>query len=295
MRTLQQALLVPLLSLPLAGCANLIREEPAVIWDQVDGTASLRLDDLDYQGALVSARLRYFCERRQYDVVQLFETPYRASHELYEVPVGIPGTVLGLVWYILAEGVTLGAADDAVSTAVLDWGAAGLNPFLPVENGMFADYEIVRIKSGSRRPLTALGQEPYDAVVPVEGGRVKVRFAEPQAKPGPEIEMPAMHDTRFELNLLAAAPAIPSPRAQKVLVEASVRWSPQAEPAEVGFEFFIEGELSARLHQARAHARQLLSSDPTADRQGAFEALGQLGFSREAAMLLDQQPGRLNR
>lgn len=283
------SLLTLLLTFPLfVGCANLIREEQAVIWDRVEGTQEVQLDDLNFDGALVSAKLRYFCERQQSQVIQVHETPYSAMDELYEVPIGIPGTVCGLVWYVLAEAVTLGAADDDVSTSILDWGAAGLNPFLPVENGMFSDSEIVRIKDGSRRPLKELGTEPYDAAVRVAEGTVRLRFAEPGMTPGQTIELPVRRDTRFELNLLAAAPALPSPTAQKVLVDAEVIWSTEADPAPVHLEFFIEDELSKRLFAAKEPARLLNSTAPGADRDAASAALGELGFSREAAMILDR-------
>ncbi|MFH0946596.1 MAG: hypothetical protein V2A76_15490 [Planctomycetota bacterium] len=288
MRTFPLLLTLTFTLPPCVGCANLIREEQAVIWDRVEGTQAVQLDDLDFDGALVSARLRYFCERQQSQVIQVHETPYSAQNELYEVPVGIPGTACGLVWYVLAEVVTLGAANDAVSTSILDWGAAGLNPFLPVENGMFSDSEIVRIKEGSRRPLKELGTEPYDAAVRVAEGTVRLRFAEPGLAPGQMIELLVRRDTRFELNLLEAAPAMPSAAAQKVLVDADVIWTTDAEPAPVHVEFFVEGDLSRRLFAAREHARRLVSTAPSEGRNAAAAALGELGFSREASMILDR-------
>ena len=266
-----------------AGCANFIREYPSTIWDAVEGTDSVELDDLELDGAIASCRLRYFCERQQFDVTEVVETPYSAKDELYEVPIGIPGTALGLAWYVVAELLTLGAADNDVSTAVLDWGAAGLNPLLPVEDGMFAERHVIRIED--KRPQEGSVREPYEAALRAEGVSARVRFAEPGGPPGEPIEVSIDRGFQLRVNLLAASPAIPSPDAQKVLVDLEAAWSEDAPAEPVSFELFLDADLTRELYEGRELARAVLAG-PARD---AEDQLADLGFSREVAEIVDRR------
>lgn len=271
-----------------SGCANHIKQANTVIWDRVPSSERVSLDDQRIEGAIVKAKVRFICQKRQFAVTNDYVTPYVVACELYEVPVGVPGTVVGFVWYLLSELVTGFAVDDDVSTGLLDWGAAGLNPFLNVENGMWAAfagerYEI-REKRGSRRPQEGSTPEPYDAVLPPDGGKVMVNFAG-----GEPVEAIVGEEVLLMVNLIEIARVMPRPDSQKIVIKLGLRWNPKLDPVEKTVTVFIDKPLAEKLHALSGASNTLMATtDPEAFRQ-ALKAVEDAGFTREAAMVRDKR------
>lgn len=276
-------LVLPLLAATLnPGCANFIREADAVIPDVVPGTARAGLDDSRVEGATVRGRIRFTCQKQLFSVINIIETPYSAGAELYEVPVGLVAFVPAFLWWGVVQLATLGGAEGSGSVGPLHWAAAGLNPFLNVENGMFSERYRVRKKPGSQRPEEGSVPEPYDAVVPplspilaaFEGG-------EPVPVPQPD-------EIGFTINLVEIAYAMPRADAQRIDLTAKLVWNPEAPPVERTIPVYIDADLSRRLWELRDESQVIAKVDDPLLRQAALRSIAEAGFSKEAAMLRDR-------
>ncbi|MBX3729622.1 MAG: hypothetical protein KF858_10595 [Candidatus Sumerlaeia bacterium] len=283
-RLLSPAMVV-VVALLWAGCANFIRQDSDVIWDRIEGTEALKLESLRVEGARVQANLRYTCERRQFAVTNVYETPWSGLAELYEVPVGVVAVLPAFVWYIGSELVTLGAVESKHSAKPLNWSVAGLNPFLPVEGGMFVERYRIREKAGSRRPQEGSKAEPYDAAVSIDRGRAEVRFVRPGGQAGPWVTLDVGQELLIELNLLEAAWAIPAPDAARVELRGTIRPSRDLKPTRKSVQVVIDPELAGRLHEVRETMRAWRKTGNRAKRAALLEQVAAKGFVREAAEL----------
>ncbi|MCC5876044.1 MAG: hypothetical protein JJU11_07475 [Candidatus Sumerlaeia bacterium] len=274
----------------LAGCANRIDTVRTVIQAPDPDTEMLRVDDSNVDGATLRVRLRYTSELRDYDVTQIYETPWRAKDELYEVPVGLVTIVPSFLWWGIS---TVVGFDPSISRGPLNWSAAGLNPFYPVKNGMFAERYRIREQPGSRRLQRQSRGMPYDAVVAAEDGRAYVRFG--NARTGTWKQINVGEELQMRINMLEAVehltPAvIRSGTADEFWIQVAVRpgrdWD------------VLRKELDVRLYKAdveqltaaRPHVMALLAAhgnpDATAERDAALTALEEMGFGREATQLI---------
>ena len=289
------AVFIAFLTIALStGCANFIREEPAVIWDTVPETEQLRVDDLDIEGATAQVKLRYTSLRQMYSIVNIRETPYSASNELYEVPVGLVTIPFTFTWYVVTELLTLGSADATGSVGPLNWSAAGLNPFLPVEGGMFTRIERVREKKKARTAQDDSAREPYEALVSVDDGEVELRFIEPSGDTGEWITQVVGEELVLDVDLLQASVGMPSPTAQRVELMATVQPDTKKDAFEKSVTFDIPGSLARRLYEARDWIEKALRQEDRNEeeaesveneRRAAIEKLEEMGFEREAAKL----------
>jgi hypothetical protein len=272
------------LFLAASGCANFIREADAVVPDAVPGTAKAGLDDLRFERGLVLAKIRFTCQKRLYTVTNIYETPYEASAELYEVPVGLVTIVPSFLWYGVSQLVTLGSVNHSTAVAPIHWSAAGLNPFLNVENGMFVERYRIRRKPGSQRPQEGSHPEPYDAVIAPKSP-VKATF-----EGGGTVEIPIPDEVGITLNLIEAARAIPGPKAQRLDLVLTLQWNMEAPPVEKSVPVYLDADLAAQLDALRETSRMLFTATSAAEREKALEQVARAGFSREAAMLRDRLP-----
>lgn len=276
--------------LSLQGCANVIRTSDDVIWDRVEGTEELKIEERRFVGAVAEAKLRFVCQRRQFAVTNVYETPYGPWNELYEVPVGLVAIVPSFVWYLGSSLLTLGAVNPEIARGPIYWSASGLNPAMNVENGMWSflggDVYRIREKGGSRRPQEGSKPEPYDATVSLVGGVARVRFQRPDNRRGSRRTVHTGEEILIEINLLEAAPAIQSPDADRVEVTAKVKWSPEAKPLEKSFTILIPSDLARKLYDVREQSR-LLQEGNAQKSAAAYEALLAAGFEREARLLSD--------
>ncbi len=271
-----------------AGCANHIKQANTIIWDRVEGTERVSLDDMRIEGAIVRAKVRFTCQKRQYAVTNDYVTPWRAKDELYEVPVGLVTTPFTLAWWVVTKLVSLGAAENTGAKGPLDWSVAGLNPFLPVENGMFVERYVIREKKGSRRPQEGSSPEPYDAVLPPEGGKVKAWF-----EGGKPVELNVGEELLLTINLVELAYTMPAPDAQKITIELKLKWNAERPALTKRIHFFISKPLAQKLYALKDASRTLMTtSDPVAFRQ-ALKKVEDAGFSRAAAMIRDRRQSQL--
>ena len=271
-----------------AGCANHIRHADAVIWDRVPETDRVSLDDQKVKGAMVTAKVRFLCQKQQYSITNDIHTPYVAKAELYEVPVGLVAIVPSFAWWIVSKVATLGAAERKGAAAPLDWSAAGLNPLLNVENGMFKERYEVREKKGSRREQEGSKPEPYDAVVPPMEGKVEARF-----EGGEKVTVRVGEEVLLTINLVEVAQVMPSADAQKIEIEVKLQWNPQAEPVVKTVNVFIDNALAARLFALKDASRTLMATTDLAVFNTALDAVVKAGFSQEAAIIKDKRKGEL--
>lgn len=276
---------VVVVALLSVGCANFIRQESDVIWDRIEGTEALKLEALRVDGARVQANLRYTCERRQFAVTNVYETSWSGLAELYEVPVGLVAVLPAFVWYLGSELVTLGAVDSKHSAKPLNWSVAGLNPFLPVEGGMFVERYRIREKAGSRRPQEGSKAEPYDAAVSIDRGRAEVRFVRASGQAGRWVQLDVGEELLIELNLLEAAWAIPAPDAARVELRGTIRPSRDLKPTRKSVQVVIDPALAAQLYKVRELIRDWRKSGSRARRAELLERVAVMGFAREAAEL----------
>lgn len=267
-----------------SGCANHIRYADAVIWDRMPDTDRVSLDDQRVEGAVVRSKVRFTCQKQQYAVTNDYYTPYVGKAEWHEVPVGLVALVPSLAWWLVSEIVSLGSAPRDSAAGPLDWSLAGFNPFLNVENGMFRERYEIGEKEGSRRPQSASQPEPYDAVVPPAGGKVKAGF-----QGGPAVEVDVGKEVLLTLNLVEIAQVMPRPDSQKIIVEMPLKWSPQVDPVIKKVNVFIDRKLAARLYAVKAASKTLMSTQDRMEFDRALAQVRQAGFSREAAMIEDRR------
>ncbi len=272
----------------VTGCANHIKQANTVIWDRVKGTERVSLDDQRNEGAVVRAKVRFVCQKRQYAVTNDYVTPYVAVNELYEVPVGLVTTPFTALWWITTKLVSMGAAENSGAKGPLDWSIAGLNPLLPVENGMFRERYVIREKKGSRRPQEGSSPEPYDAVLPPKGGTVRAWF-----QGGEPITMDVGEEVLLTVNLVELARTMPSPDAQKIIVELGLEWNAERPPVMKQIPIFIEKPLAQKLYALKDASATLMSTQSAAAFTQALKAVEDAGFTREAAMIRDKRQAAL--
>jgi hypothetical protein len=266
------------------GCANHIRFADAVIWDRVPGTDRVSLDDQQIEGATVKAKVRFVCQRRQYAITNEYYTPYDVEHEIYEMPVGLVTLPFSFLWWIVGELMSLGSAPGESLAGPIHWSAAGLNPILNVEGGMFFERYSIREKQGSRRPQQGSTSEPYDAVLPPMNGTVEVKFED-----GGTLTLPVGDEVLLIINLIEVARVMPAPDAQKILIDVALHWNPEAEPAVKTVSVFIDKDLASSLYELRDASHTLMTSDDPKAFNEALAEVEKAGFSREAAMIRDKR------
>lgn len=284
------AMMVVLAGVFLSGCANRIDTVRAVIQAPDPDTELLRVGDSIVDGGTLRVRLRYTSELRQYDVTQIYETPWRPVDELYEVPVGLVTIVPSFLWWGVS---TVLGFDPSISRGPLNWSAAGLNPFYPVKNGMFAERYRIREQPGSRRLQRQSPSMPYDAVVAAEEGRAYVRFG--NARTGTWKQVNVGEELQMRINMLEAlehlTPAVVrSGTADEFWIQVAVRpgrdWDVLRKELEVRL-YKVDVD---KLVEARPHVLALLEArgnpDATAERDAALASLEELGFGREATQLV---------
>jgi hypothetical protein len=267
-----------------SGCANFIRESDAVVPDVVPGTERASIDELRVEGAIATGRLRFTCQKQLFAVTNTYETPYVGSNELYEVPVGLIAFAPALLWYVVVEIGSLSGADWSGASAPLHWASAGLNPFLPVENGMFEERYAIRRKPGSQRPQEGSVPEPYDAVVPPKSP-IGVAF-----EGGSSVDVELRDEVGVTINLLEVARVIPGPDAQRIDLDVRLEWNPSAPPVQKSVPVYIDRTLSESLWALREASRTAIETTSLAERRAALAIFAEAGFSREAAMLRDTLP-----
>lgn len=266
------------------GCANHIRTADAVIWDRVPNTDRVSLDEKRIENGLIQAKVRFVCQKRQYSIINDIITPYEASAELYEVPIGLVTIPFTLLWYGICEAISLASAPIEAAAGPFHWSAAGLNPFLNVENGMFAERYSVVEKPGSRRPQEGSSPEPYDAVLPPDGGVLKAGFSG-----GGTVEVVVGDEVLLTINLIELARVMPAEDAQKIEVQVFLRWNPEVASIQKTVSVFIDQPLATKLYALRMWSGTIMTTPYIEDFDEAFEVISKAGFSREAAMIKDKR------
>ncbi|MFO0980830.1 MAG: hypothetical protein U1E76_03610 [Planctomycetota bacterium] len=284
--------LVPLcvVALWLPACANFIKEADAVVLDVVEGTDKISLEEERVEGAVAKMRVQFLCKKQLFAITNIYETPYQPAAELYEVPVGLITLIPSLIWYGGAELLSAGAAPDDTAAGPLYWSAAGLNPFLNVENGMFKERYIIRLKPGSKRPQEGARPEPFDASVEPDEGLLTVTWIG-----GQPITVKVPQEVLMTLNLVDVARVMPAKDAQRLDITLKFRWDAPRDahvepppPMQKTVSLYIDAPLAERLYQIRDASRALVESTTQAQRDEAFRTISQAGFSKEAAMLRDR-------
>lgn len=270
----------------MGGCANFIKDTSTTIWDVVPDSDDLKVEDSRLAGATLDARVQFVCQRRQYNATQVQETPYRILHEFYEVPVGAVALVPGFLFFVVVEVGTLTAAEGSFSQGPLDWSAAGLNPFLPVERGMFADR--VRVREERKAALRDTAPQPYAAPVGSADGTAEVRLSVPGGSSGDWTRVTVGRELQMSVNLLEAASGMPGPAATRVEVRLPVDWQQDGDTRTHAFTAFIPKELATRLFDARQSVEEIRRGS-AADREEAADRLRQMGFGAEVERLLARE------
>ncbi len=269
------------------GCANHIRITDGVIWDSVPNSERISLDEKKLDGAVMSAKIRFLCWKRQYSIINEIETPYIAPEELYEVPVGLVTWPLSMLWWITTNAVSLGSAEG--TSKALDWSTAGLNPLLNVEYGMFGkDRYIIKEKKGSRREQTGSEPEPYDAIVTPDDGKVKVRFEN-----GTSETINVGDEVLLIINLIEIARIMPNANVQKIIIEVMLKWNAKAKPVTKNINVFIDKNLGKRLFALKGISNTLMTTSDLEIFKKALDEVQRAGFSREAAMIEVKRKGDL--
>ncbi|MHC4943915.1 MAG: hypothetical protein ACYTG7_12935 [Planctomycetota bacterium] len=284
-------LLLVLLALGLllcAGCANHIRYADAVIWDSVSGTEKVSLDDQRIENGLIQAKVRFVCQKRQYAITNEYFTEYRAADEIYEVPVGLLTLPFSLIWLAVTQVATLTAAAEEASAGPLNWSVAGLNPFLNVEEGMFVERYTIKERPGSRRPQEGSTVEPYDSVLPPDGGEISVWF-----EGGGIVKVSVGDELLLTINLVEVARVMPAEDVQKLVVEVTLRWNPDAAPVTKEIPVFLDKTLANKIYEIRDYSHMLMTTTDKITFDKAAEEIDKAGFSREVAMVRDKRKGEL--
>ncbi|MFH1999311.1 MAG: hypothetical protein ABIK28_06500 [Planctomycetota bacterium] len=281
------AVLVLLLGM---GCANHIRYADAVIWDRVPDTDRVSLDEQRIENGLIQAKVRFVCQKRQYSIINELLTPYDPGAELYEVPVGLVTFPFTLLWYGICEAISLASAPVESAAGPFHWSVSGLNPFLNVENGMFVERYSVVEKEGSRRPQEGSSPEPYDAVLPPDGGMIKARF-----DGGGMVDILVGDEVLLTVNLVELARVMPAEDTQKIEIQVRLRWNPETEPVLKTVTVFIDQPLASKLFALKQWSHILMTTDYIEEFDRAIDVVNKSGFSREAAMIRDKRRASLVR
>ena len=285
------SLTVCVISLVVApGCSNWIKQANTVILDRVPNTERVSLEHEQILGAELRARVLFKCSMRQFAVTNDYITPYRASFEFYEVPVGLVTFPFTFLWYVTTKLVSLGAAESSGSVGPLNWSVAGFNPLLPVENGMFSERYVIREKTGSRRPQEGSSEQPYSAHVEPMAGRLRAKF-----DGGSWIELEVGKEDLLKINLIELVHAMPGPESQKIILELKIQWNRERDPVTKTVTVFVDKPLASKLYGLRDASKTLMTTSDAKAFAAALKAVEDAGFSREAAMVRDRRQPALGK
>jgi hypothetical protein len=206
---MKKMLLVPII-LPLSligGCANHLPTqvviEPIVDRVVVDHHYSLETDAKGYTDHAyiklkseesITYNVTKYEDTSTYDVF----TPYQGVREFYEVPLGLI-TIPVAVAVNLVDFVLLGLIPNSLTNTPLNFGFAGLNPFLNIENDERTERTLI---SEQRNQIDAVEEFVKK---PLNGELIKFSFGET------ELELPLDKSGKLSVNLLTALTSAEQP------------------------------------------------------------------------------------
>lgn len=168
-------------ALLLSGCANHMsqRSEHEERVERKLLEHSLQIDvgepkvmELPQRRVRISEQKRF--EVTEFEVTRRYDryTPYQPWREIYEIPLGAVAVVAGVGANVL-NVIALGNLPDSVTRDWLDYGVAGLNPFMNVQSNGRAQQNlsgITEVQKDQREEFTSL---PWsERLVEVKAGKV---------------------------------------------------------------------------------------------------------------------------
>jgi len=101
-------------------------------------------------------------EVTEFEVTRIYDryTPYQAWRELYEVPLGVVAVVAG-VGANVVNVVLLGNVPETATKGWIDYGFAGLNPFMNVQSNGRSEQNLARINELQKDKLTEYSSLPW--------------------------------------------------------------------------------------------------------------------------------------
>ncbi len=101
-------------------------------------------------------------EVTEFEVTRIYDryTPYQAWRELYEVPLGVVAVVAG-VGANVVNVVLLGNVPETATKGWIDYGFAGLNPFMNVQSNGRSEQNLARINEQQKEKRTEYSSLPW--------------------------------------------------------------------------------------------------------------------------------------
>lgn len=118
--------------------------------------------ELDQPQRLVRVEEQKTFEVIPFEVTRRYQryTPYQPWRELYEIPLGLVAVVAG-VGANLVNVVTLGSLPDSATRGWIDYGFAGLNPFMNAESNGRAQQNLAAVDEQKGAPREEITRLPW--------------------------------------------------------------------------------------------------------------------------------------
>lgn len=118
--------------------------------------------ELDQPQRLVRVEEQKTFEVTPFEVTRRYQryTPYQPWRELYEIPLGVVAVVAG-VGANLVNVVTLGSLPDSATRGWIDYGLAGLNPFMNAESNGRAQQNLASVDEQKGEPREEIARLPW--------------------------------------------------------------------------------------------------------------------------------------
>jgi hypothetical protein len=167
-------------TLLLAGCANHLpqRSENEERIERKLLSHSLRIDPgtppvLELPQRRVKVQEQKVFEVTPFEVTRHYDryTPYQPWREIYEVPLGAVA-ILGGVAANLLNVVILGQLPDSVTTNWINYGVAGINPFMNVESNGRSQQNLAKVDEKQQETRTEYSSLPWaERPIQVQAGK----------------------------------------------------------------------------------------------------------------------------
>lgn len=227
--------------------------------------------ELDQPQRLVRVEEQKTFEITPFEVTRRYQryTPYQPWRELYEIPLGVVAVVAG-VGANLVNVVTLGSLPESATRGWIDYGLAGLNPFMNAESNGRAQQNLASVDEQKGEPREETTSLPW-------AERPVLVTADKQT-----LELTTNRDGVLRLNLLD------SPLAEvdvAHLAKLRLRVEDPQDKAQAETTLLVDRKLRERLKEARPLIYEDLEEGDVDHWVHRVKRLAQLGLEEEAGEL----------
>jgi hypothetical protein len=227
--------------------------------------------ELDQPQRLVRVEEQKTFEVTPFEVTRRYQryTPYQPWRELYEIPLGVVAVVAG-VGANLVNVITLGSLPESATRGWIDYGLAGLNPFMNAESNGRAQQNLAAVDEQKGEPREETTSLPWaERPVLVTAGQQTH-------------ELTTNRDGVLRLNLLD------SPLAEvdvAHLAKLRLRVEDPQDKAQAETTLLVDRKLRERLKEARPLIYEDLEEGDVDHWVHRVKRLAQLGLEEEAGEL----------